>query len=102
VRRLQVEYEFSEILDIQIEDSALPVLKEAVEFWSDWEDNLHRNNGDYFKAFAENLAMFILRKNRLPNGDEGWVNFPNSYGINVLTWDTFTIEKDDLDIKEVA
>ncbi len=71
-----------------------------VEFWSDHEDLLFESDGDYLKAWVAQVGLFILRNSELPNGHEGYVEKFEDHGIEILTWDAYTFQTNDLDIEE--
>ena len=82
------------------EEKAEPFIKEMVEFWSGWKENLQRSGG-YTKAFLKNLGVFVASESKLPGEyDEGWCSFDGSYGITATVF-PFYFNKDDIEIEEI-
>lgn len=100
MRRFNCDFEGYEILDVKIGESALPVLKEMFEFWYSPEE-LAAHGGDYFLWFASALTLFIVRNDRTPReGDEGWAVPLESYGIEIISWESFSLTHDDINVVE--
>lgn len=90
---------------ISIEDQhngkpTLDVIKEMVEFWSDWEQLLSDNDGDYINAFVQQLARqaFLICAAHNYNtfgvveefkDMEGWVAMDGSCGITLVSTDDY-------------
>lgn len=101
IRKYQIEYEFIDIATVNIDhEIANPIIKEMVEFWMGWEDALNENDGDYTRTWLKNLALFIMRRGMLPDGDEGWAPLEGSMGISVVKWDRWEPDKEMIDIIE--
>lgn len=99
--KYKIEYNYTTLATVEIEESATPHLKEMVEFWSDWEWKLEENDDDYTKTWLKMLGGFILYNNRPPKNDEGWCSLDGSFGIKLLSWERYDHDEDEISIEEV-
>ena len=86
-------------------------IQQMVEFWTGWESRLDSNEGDYTATFLKQLAKEIFRvacTNRVKvktivdefEGKEGWAPMDGSYGITIISIDTFTFVEEDFSVYE--
>ena len=86
-------------------------IKQMVEFWSDWEDRLEDNDGDYTKTFLQQLASrcleIVISNNYNLFGvigefeeAEGWFKMNGSYGITITSVDDFEFQYSEFQIEE--
>jgi len=98
--KYQLQYNSEDLIDLEITDEPLATayMKETVEFWADWEDDLKRAGGDYMAVFFRSLMLFFLNNKRLPcedsHEDEGWYPLDGSHGIKATYWDVFEVDED--------
>lgn len=87
----------------------LDIIKQMVEFWSDWEQRLDENDGDYTMAFLQQLgkeAFLIAVENNYNtvgvvdefNSREGWYPMDGSMGITIVATDTAEILHSDFSV----
>jgi hypothetical protein len=100
MKTYEMSYNFIPVVTVQVEDSSLPFMKDMVEFWTDWERALDRNDGDYKRAWLKQLARFVLQHGRSPEDDEGWCALDGSHGIKVTEVLPWEFEDEDIDIEE--
>jgi hypothetical protein len=98
IRKYTVEYDYTDLATVAIKDEALPLIKEMVEFWSGWEDDLCENG---VSAWLKQLGAFILHNRRIPKDDEGWAPLDGSMGIEILEWDTWAVDHSGFTITEI-
>lgn len=90
---------------------AVEAMKQAVEFWTGWEDRLDENDGDYTKTFlkslGEKLVLMQLHLGYNLSGiiqdmaeEEGWPLLNGTYGIKLTRCGVPEI--DDIYIEEKA
>ncbi|XP_022836404.1 uncharacterized protein LOC111363780 [Spodoptera litura] len=96
---------------IQIDETeeAQKWVKESVEFFSNWENNVEDNDGDYNKAFLRNLFPHLIEESinnslqgviwKITDNYEGFPNLDGTDGITLLEIDSFSFDRDDLDIE---
>lgn len=93
-------YDHNTIFDLEITDreKADPVIKEMIHFWSGDEARLEDADGDYTKAFINQVMEFVFLNQRLPGkDDEGYVPLDGSFGIKVtrrgsIEFDSFMVD----------
>lgn len=102
---------------IAIEDevngkSTLEAIKQMVEFWTDWEQLLEDNSGDYTKAFLQQLARqaFLICAGNNYNtfgvveefkDMEGWCVMDGSCGITIVSTDDYEALHSDFSISKL-
>jgi len=93
-------YEFEEIAEVEIDDErdVVPIVKEMVEFWAGWESRLAANDGDLVQTWLKQLAMFILRNDRVPANDEGWYPLDGSHGIKINSVTSWDFDEDEIGV----
>lgn len=91
-------------MEVEIDEClAGPVIKEMVEFWTDWELHLDDADGDYTTAFVIQLGRecFLLAiAERLGLKDiikafesrEGWCPMDGSRGITITDVDSYSVD----------
>lgn len=97
MKTYEIEYDDMPLATVEIDDfqTTAKLIQEMVEFWMGWEENLAEHNGDYTRAWLKNLAMFILRNQRPPKDDEGWVPMDGRpHGITLKSWEPWQPDKD--------
>lgn len=100
MKTYEIEYDNTPLATVEIdEEKAAGPIKEMVEFWMDWEDNVAAHDGNYTRTWLKNLAMFILNHQCPPIGDEGWVPNDGSCGITIKSWDRWQPDKDLISIE---
>ncbi len=101
---------------VEIEDevngvATLDLIKQMVEFWTDWESLLDDNDGDYTRAFLQQLArqafLICVGENYNTYGIveefndlEGWCKMDGSQGIKITNTDDFDAAYSDFHIKQ--
>ena len=96
-----IEYDYQQLAEVEIDkEKAEKPIKQMVEFWMNWEFKLRENNGDYTKTWLKMLAIFILKRQRIPNDDEGWCKFDGSFGIKIPYCQAFEFYEDQIEITE--
>lgn len=109
VNNIHLDWEY--IVEIDEEKAKKPI-KEMVEFWASWEKELSENDNDYTKTFlkmlGKNILLIIISNNynlygvlqEFKNEKEGWYPLDGEYGIKIIDFDDFEIERDDFEIEE--
>jgi hypothetical protein len=110
VKTFQLTYDWWQaVIDVEFPE-AEPAIKTMVEFWSDWERHLERNDGDYTKTFLEMLGRELVSVSvdmRLQSAlkhfreCEGWTPMDGTNGIKIISFDEWDWERDWVDIKEL-
>jgi len=95
-------------------------IKDMVEFWSEWEDRLDCNDGDYVKTFLQQLGQkvfFMINEcgslysllNHFDwdfkwgnSGEEGYCKMDGSKGIKIIDVDSWGIDKDEFDVENIT
>lgn len=108
---IQIDTNFVKTVEGQPSMPILEAIKQMVEFWTDWEDALDENEGDYIKTFVCQLAKRIFHIALSNNynlfgiteefkNEEGYCVMDGSFGIWILEADApkiadseFIIEK---------
>ena len=85
-------YDDIDIAKVEIADSYTSrlALKQMVEFWSGWEEDLEDHDGSYVDAWLGRLARYVFRFGKGPIDEEGWVNLDGTHHIwvrGVWAWE---------------
>lgn len=93
------------------EEKAKDNIKEMVEFWSDYDIRLERNNNDYTLTFLNMLGVKLLSLSLdygmegiiylFNEGVEGWCSLDGTDGIELLDVEEFNFEHDEISIEKV-
>ncbi len=97
-----IQYDYEDIATVEIdEDKAAPYIKEMVEFWGNWENNLKICNGNYTHYFLKLLGAYIIKNSELPKDEEGWYPLNEKNGIKVISFTQYRIDMEMIDIIEL-
>ncbi|MES2596036.1 MAG: hypothetical protein V4662_11900 [Verrucomicrobiota bacterium] len=97
----KLRFDFLPLATVTIdEEKAAPFIKQMVEFWMSWEDNLEEAGGDYTRAWLKMLGLFIVNNGKPPRNDEGWCDLDGSFGITLNDWDRYEPDESGLEIIE--
>lgn len=103
MKTFNIIFDYTPLATVQIdEEKAAALIKEMVDFWSGSEDRLEANDGSYLHTWLKQLAVFILRLRRTPDGDEGWCKLDGTYGIKLLNWEEYEHDEDQIEITETT
>ncbi len=93
-------YDLDPLATVQIDHAkADPSIREMVEFWAWWEDRLASNGGDYTRTWLKQLALYIVRRGRIPHDDEGWCPLDgNAPGIKVTSFCPWEPDEDLIEV----
>jgi hypothetical protein len=101
IAKYDLDFDFFTVATVEIDpEMAAPHIKQMVEFWMGWEEDLEESEGDYTHRFLVNLTRFILNWRRPPEDDEGWVILDGRYGITITSWDRWEPNIDAIDIQQ--
>jgi hypothetical protein len=94
--------------------STMDVIKEQVEFWAGWQDELNEFDNDYVKCFLAMLAKEAFRVGLYNDWNaygiveyfndaqtEGWCNMDGTHGVKIIYFSNLEISNDDLTIKSL-
>lgn len=93
------------------EEKAAPAIKEMVEFWLGWENELNKVNGDYTLAFLKMLGrelLYVVIAER--SGEtcteyfkslEGWYPLDGSHGIKIVSCEDYAFDRFEFNALEV-
>lgn len=106
IYKINFEREWNAVVAID-HDTADPLIKEMVEFWTDWENRLAVNEGSYTQTFLQQLGDQLVRLStemRLKSAIEvlrrleGWTAMDGSRGIAILEMDEWQWDRDRFDV----
>jgi hypothetical protein len=110
---ISIDEEFTTSLSRQGElVTTKDLIKEMVEFWCGWEEELENNDGDYTKTFLQKLArkcLYIIVSNGYNlygvvsefTNIEGWYNMDGRYGIWIKKVDSVELESNEFKVLEM-
>jgi len=102
IKKFEIEFQYCPLATVEIdEEKAVPVIMGMVEFWSDWENDLEDNDGDYTQTWLKSLARFIVNKGRAPSDDEGWAPLDGSCGIKLTYWSQWEPDWSEIEVKSI-
>lgn len=96
--KYEAGYNYHDLFTVEIDhEKAATVIKEMVDFWSGSEERLAIHDGDYFKAWVQQVAEYVLRNNSKPDG-EGYVEDFEAHGIFFTYFGGFEPLPEDIEI----
>lgn len=101
MKTFTIYYGYTDIATVEIDEAkAAEPIKEMVEFWTNWEEKVEDNKGDYVKTWLQNLAIYIIRNGHPPDTeDEGWYPMDGSHGITLTRWASWQPDRDEMFIE---
>jgi hypothetical protein len=121
-RQFKVSYDWDWEMKVEIDfdfPNIMGEIKDMVEFWSNWEERLDDNDGDYVKTFLQQLGQkvyfmindcgsvysllnsFNWDAEPFSGGEEGYCNMDGTKGIKIISADTWGIDKEEFEVEEI-
>lgn len=111
MKQVKISYEWWVAL-VEIDDipETYQYMEDQLLFWSGGEDRIDREDGDVESAYLRMLGEAIITKStrltvqgiiRHFAEAEGWVPLDGSFGIRLVTVDTWEFESDEFLIQEL-
>ncbi len=96
-------YDYQELATVEIDETpeTAKLIKEMVEFWMNWENELRAAKGDHTLCWLRKLTMYILSHGCAPSTDDGWFPLNGTQGITVKHVFPFEFDADQIEIESV-
>lgn len=98
IKTYNAEYHCHELFTVTIDhDKAREAVTDMVNFWTGGDERIEKHDGDVFKAWVEQVALYVVRNDSKPDG-EGYVEKFEDHGIVFNRFGGFMPDDDDIEI----
>jgi len=121
-QQFKISYDWDWEMKVEIDfdfPNIMGEIKDMVEFWSNWEERLDDNDGDYVKTFLKQLGQkvyFMINDcgsvysllnsfdwdDKFFGGEEGYCKMDGSKGIKIIRADSWSVDKEEFEVEDVT